>query len=197
MLVLITGGVFALLGAVILGLAAYLMTQGGSLFYIVMGAGVIVSGVLLMRRKRAGLTVYATTLLLTLAWSLWEVGIDKWQMIPRGGLLAALGLWLTLPVVTRGLRTPGISEPATLWRGSHGFLSATMGVLIAFTIGMCFYDPFTVEGSLPLAQADNAAPAVPGTVAPPADDWRAYGGNNLGQRYTSLKDINVDSVKKL
>ena len=197
MLVLITGGVFALLGAVILGLAAYLMTQGGSLFYIVMGAGVIVSGVLLMRRKRAGLTVYATTLLLTLAWSLWEVGIDKWQMIPRGALLAALGLWLALPFVTRGLRTPDVAEPATLWRGSHGFLSATMGLLIAFTIGMCFYDPFTVEGSLPLAQAENAAPAVPGTVAPPADDWRAYGGNNLGQRYTSLKDINVDSVKKL
>jgi quinoprotein glucose dehydrogenase len=197
MLVIITGGVLALLGAVILAGGAWLASLGGSLFYILMGAGLLVSGILLMRRNRAGLTAYAILLLLTLVWSVWEVGFDKWQMIPRGALLAVLGVWLALPFVTRGLRAPTVAEPATLWRGSHALLSGTMGLLIVLTVGMCFYDPFPTQGSLPVAQAGDAAPVVPGTPAPPADDWTAYGGNNLGQRYSALKDINVDNVKKL
>lgn len=199
MLSIVTGGLLALLGAVILVGGVWLAALGGSPFYTVMGLGLVVSGILVARRKRAGLAVYAALLILTLAWSLWEVGFDKWQLIPRGALLAVLGVWLVLPFVARPLRPANAGAPAVLWKGSHGLLAATMAVLVLFTAALCFYDPFPVRGELPLAQADSAAQAsaVPGTPAPPGDDWVAYGGNNLGQRYSSLKDINLDSVKKL
>ena len=208
---------FSLLGLVIGGLGISLVTVGGSPFYIVMGLGLILSGVLIMRRRRAAFGVYAVVLLLTLVWSLWEVGFDKWQLIPRGALLAVLGLWLALPFVARRLNNGQVARQnnvdpiskrlkaqdgrrgiAPLWKGAHGLLAGVMGLLIVLTIGMCFYDPFPTEGSLPTTQADAVPPpAIPGTAPFPADDWVAYGGNNLGQRYSSLKDINLDNVGKL
>ncbi|MDQ2183567.1 membrane-bound PQQ-dependent dehydrogenase, glucose/quinate/shikimate family [Alcaligenaceae bacterium A4P071] len=198
MLARISGVVLLILGVVILGLGIQLATAEGSVFYLFMAFGLLLSGYLITRRRRSGLAVYAVLLLATLVWSLWEIGLDKWQFIPRGALLAVLGLWLTLPFVARRTRDARKStEASPLWRGSHGLLAATMALLIVFTIGISFYDPFPQKGELPPAQATNAPPAVPGTPAPPADDWVAYGGNNLGQRYSALKDIDLNSVKKL
>lgn len=35
------------------------------------------------------------------AWSLWEVGLDRWALVPRGALLAVIGLWLLAPWINR------------------------------------------------------------------------------------------------
>lgn len=191
MIAAITGALITVLGAIILYQGVQLAVVGGSLFYIVMALGMLISGVLLVRRNRKGLAVYGVLLVLTLIWIIAEVGFDKWLWIPRGALLAVFGLWLCFPFVARGLRSANEEKPA-LWQGAHKFLSSVVGILIIITIGLCFYDPYTKSGELAL---DSSAPTD--TKVGAGDDWTAYGGTNLGQRYSNLKDIDVANIGKL
>jgi quinoprotein glucose dehydrogenase len=191
----ITGWIVALLGAAILAGGAWLASLGGSPFYVVMGLGLLVSAFLLIRRRQSALTVYAGLLILVFAWTLWEVGLDKWQWIPRGALITFIGLWMALPFVTGALRR------ADAVRGTRptmaaGLLRGTVAVIAVLAIGAWFYDPLVVSGDLP-AEASVTPPATVGTPAYPTDDWTAYGGTNLGQRYSALTDINLDTVKNL
>src|SRR5690606_1880511 len=96
-----------------------------------------------------------------------------------------------LPFVAPGLR-PQVHRP--FWRGHHAALRGVVGGLIAITIGLCVYDPFPIHGEIKLEQAAGT-PAQ--TAEFPEDDWTAYGGNNFGQRYSSLQDINVDNISQL
>lgn len=94
---LIAIGLFLLVGGVELALL------GGSFYYALTGAAVTVAGALLWRGRRLGMKLYAAMLGWTLAWALWEVGLDGWGLAAR--LLApfVLGLWFLLPHVRRGL----------------------------------------------------------------------------------------------
>jgi quinoprotein glucose dehydrogenase len=195
MAAIITGGIVALLGLAILGLGVWLTTLGGSPFYIVIGLGLLWSALLLVRRKQSGLIVYAALLALVFVWTLWEVGFDKWQWIPRGALLTFIGLWIALPFVVRNVRKPDSPRGLSLSNGPL-LLRSTVAVIAALAIGAWFYDPLLVEGELPVSTA-AAEPAVPGTAPAPTDDWIAYGGTNLGQRYSALTDINTGNVKTL
>ncbi|MBJ2151602.1 hypothetical protein [Paracoccus sp. IB05] len=58
----------------------------------------------MLRRHQSGLAVYAVTLIVTFLWTLYEVGFDKWQWVPRGALLVAFGLILCIPVFARETR---------------------------------------------------------------------------------------------
>src|SRR5579884_2724226 len=98
-LAIITG----LLGLWLLVFGGYLLSLGGSAYYVIAGIGLIGAGVLLWRGNSAGLLIYALVLAGTIIWALWEVGLDFWQLAPRGDILAILGVLLILPWVTRGL----------------------------------------------------------------------------------------------
>ncbi|MGE0233591.1 MAG: hypothetical protein AB7S46_17595, partial [Flavobacteriaceae bacterium] len=72
-----------LLGLVIGAGGAWLMSLGGSWYYLIAGIGLLLSGILLARPSMAGVWVYAITWLLTLVWALWEKGFDGWAQVPR------------------------------------------------------------------------------------------------------------------
>jgi quinoprotein glucose dehydrogenase len=192
----IAGAIIALLGLSILWYGGQLALVGGSPFYVVIGLGLTASGVLLLMRRQTGLWIYALTLALTFIWTIYEVGFDKWQWIPRGALIAFLGILLCLPFVVNGLRDrPGRLWSAQLTNGVFA-LRAVVAIIIVLAVAAWFYDPLSIEGQLPkTAVTDNAVD--PSGIAYPSDDWTAYGGTNLGQRYSALKDVNVDSVKNL
>jgi quinoprotein glucose dehydrogenase len=189
--------IVALLGLAILLFGGKLVLVGGSPFYVVMGVGITISGILLVMRRQSGLWLYALTLTLTFAWTLYEVGFDKWQWIPRGALIAFVGLWLSLPFVVRGLR----DRPLRPWSPSLGngplFLRAVVAIIVALSLVAWFTDPLTLDGRLEKIASSADVSTDPSGVAYPADDWTAYGGTNLGQRYSALKDIDTESVKKL
>ena len=94
MLTVITGWVLVVLGALLGAGGVWLAILGGSWAYIGLGVGLVITGILLARRRRAGLGVYAALLVATLIWALWEVGLDRWALIPRGAFFAVVGLWL-------------------------------------------------------------------------------------------------------
>jgi quinoprotein glucose dehydrogenase len=94
---------FVPIGLFLLGGGAWLMALGGSWYYALTGAAVLGSALLLWRRSRLGLWLYAAMLLWTVLWSVWEVGADFWGLLPRIAGPAVLGLWLCLPAVWRRL----------------------------------------------------------------------------------------------
>src|SRR3954467_13354448 len=62
---------------------AWLLALGGSAYYLPAGIALVAAGVLLFRRRAAGVTIYLALLVLTAAWSWWEVRLSGWGLLPR------------------------------------------------------------------------------------------------------------------
>lgn len=184
MVLKLTGVVMALLAVALISMGGELALAGGSPAYLLIGAVVLATAVLLYLRKKAALSLYALLMWAILAWIVAEVGFDKWQWIPRGDLFALLGLWLAMPWVVRPL------YPETQ-RRVHPLLGGTLGVMLALVAGLMFYDPYPVDGTL----ADQAA--LERTADSAGEDWAAYGGTNDGQRFSRLAQINRENVHRL
>ena len=94
MLLTLTATFIAIIGLVLTGGGGWLLSLGGSAYYLVTGIAFLLTADLLFRRSAAALWLYALVVLGSLGWALWEVGFDWWQLGPRGGVLVLLGIWL-------------------------------------------------------------------------------------------------------
>ena len=103
-LVTVLSLLLVVLGLVIGGLGAWLLSLGGSAYYAIAGLGLLVSGILLFGNRRSGALLYALVFVGTLLWTWWESGSDYWRWVPRLGLVTALGIVLALLAPT--LREP-------------------------------------------------------------------------------------------
>ncbi len=171
-----------------------LVLDGGSLYYLVTGIAVLASGVLIWRGDARGLTLYAAMLVWTLAWSLWEVGFDGWQLAPRIIAPFVLGLALLLPPVwrLRGGKTPAAR------RGLSTFAAALAVALVVGT-GLHAIGPADPEKPVYRTGMQGAAPSrLPQPLAAiTATDWQAYGNDQGGTRFSPLTDINAGNVAGL
>ena len=74
------------------------------LLLLLTGLGLLIPGLYLawlgswqvLRRRADGMWLYGGLLLGTLAWALWEAGLDSWALMPRLIFLMALAAWLLL-----------------------------------------------------------------------------------------------------
>jgi len=78
-----------------------LLQEDGSPFFVVIGAGTIVSGALAAPRPFLAAGVYGLVVAVTAAWSFAEVGGDPAQLAPRVLLPAVLWGLVMLRAVTR------------------------------------------------------------------------------------------------
>jgi len=201
LLSVVTGWVLAVLGVLLGAGGVWLALLGGSWAYIVLGIWLLVSGVLLVRLRRAALGAYAGLLIATLIWALWEVGLDRWALVPRGAFLAVVGLWLLCPWISRPLdRTQASVYPAdapaqSSWRGLRGWLAGAMVVVILTTLVSMTRDPFDIAGELP--SAPSTASVLAGVPGAAGDDWLAYGSTGYGERYSTLTEITPQTVTRL
>ncbi|QQA41910.1 glucose dehydrogenase [Pelagovum pacificum] len=81
--VTLLGWICILLGAIIFALGVWLIALGGSWYYGLAGAGLVVTGVLLNMRSMAAVWVFLLTWGGTVVWAFWEVGMDWWAQLPR------------------------------------------------------------------------------------------------------------------
>jgi quinoprotein glucose dehydrogenase len=181
------GGLLGLMGLALATGGSWLLLLGGSPFYL--PAGLVLLGVaaLLAARRPAALPVYAALLAATLAWALWEVGLDWWPLASRGGLLVLLGAFLLTPWILR--RLPG----ASAFRGGGLALTLVLGVSLAVAAASWFADPHRIEGTVP--EARGPVPTTVGMVPP--DEWHAYGRTEYGQRWSPLDRITPENVVRL
>lgn len=183
----LTSIVIAIIGIAMLYMGGKLLLLGGSPFYAIMALGLLITAIALFRKKKIALSIYAILMWLVVGWTLYEVGFDKWQWIPRGDIIGLIGVWLALPWIVRPLsKAHSPAKPA----GFHPFLGTTVIVIIALAIGLAFYDPYPQEGKL-----TNKRNPVDTAVA--GNDWAAYGGTSNGLRFSSLKQITKDNVSNL
>jgi len=78
-----------------------LIVVGGSYYYLLLGVGLLVCGVLLRVRSKLAGRVYAVLFILTCLWSVWEVGIDMWALMPRVLPLGIIGLAFLAPWIRK------------------------------------------------------------------------------------------------
>jgi quinoprotein glucose dehydrogenase len=180
----IVGAVVALAGLALAAGGAWLISLGGSAYYLVAGLAMAASGALLVLRRTLALWLYAALVIGTLAWALAEIGLDWWAMIPRGDLVFVLGALMLLPWVTRALPEP-----------RRGVLALGASLLLAAVVGVVAMagDEHELTGALPPAL--RAAPVNYGHV--PDDEWRAWGRSDRGERWSPLRQITTANVDRL
>src|SRR4051812_27804279 len=85
--VVITSLILFLIGLALGGGGVWLAMLGGSWYYVITGLAFLIAAWLLFRRKSTALWLYAAIVLGTLAWAVWEIGFDWWELGPRGGII--------------------------------------------------------------------------------------------------------------
>ena len=181
----ILAGLFAVIGLTLLLGGLYLAALGGSWYYFIAGAGLLVAAFFLAQRAVLGAWIYGALLIVTLIWSLWEVGLNGWALVPR-----LFGPWVLLLLVI--LCMPAL-DPA---RGRRRALLGGGAWLV-----LC------LVGAIVIAQANAAKPAgaAPSPLQAMSDpsllpigaDWPAYGGTYAAQRYSPLGQITRENVDQL
>src|SRR4051794_17396017 len=165
--------IFLILGAPLIWGGIRLVGLGGSPYYIIAGLLLVVTAILILRRQRAALWLYAALLLGTILWALAEVGLDCWALTPRLTGPAILGLWFAIPAVRRGLaRGPQIPGAAIA-------LPALFVVASGLIIGSYWAKRFD-----PLP-AGRAATAVAGDPT----QWLNYANDVGGSHFTTAGQI--------
>lgn len=161
-----------------LGLAvpgAYLLTLGGSPYYLVAGLAALGSAVLLARRDRLGLHLYGLILLATLVWSVWESGLYGWALMPRLVFLAVAGLWLF------AIRH-SLAPPDRRWRTP---VRAATGVLTLALVGITI----VAATHAPADESGTAGDGPPKATLAPEGEWTHVGATAYGTRYSPLAQI--------
>src|ERR1041384_3243844 len=70
--------VLVLFGLPIAAGGLYLITLGGSWYYLPAGIGLLLTAWLLFRREMAAVWTYLVVWVATLIWALWEAGLEPW-----------------------------------------------------------------------------------------------------------------------
>ncbi|OLU27318.1 membrane-bound PQQ-dependent dehydrogenase, glucose/quinate/shikimate family [Pseudomonas sp. PA15(2017)] len=168
----------------------YLIALGGSWYYLVAGAVLLLVAGLLFARRRAAIALYGALLLGVIAWSIYEVRFDWWQLAPRIYLWCILGLWLVLPFLNRhvGTRRVWLDGATSLLGGG-----VIVGALVA--IYSLTQDYHSMEGAF--SDAHMESPITQGQVARSQNEWLAYGGSKKGDRYSSAALITPQNVGRL
>lgn len=183
--VVLSAWLAAVLGVLLIGGGGYLLWLGGSWYYLLMGLGLGLVAVLMLRRQRSALWLYAVLLLASLAWAVYEVRFDWWQLAPRIDLWCVFGLWLLLPFVNRHIGASG------QWRdGASGLLALGLVLGAAMAAYSLTQDYHRLPGSFDAERMAATAPQ-------PADEWPAYGGARRGERYAAGQQINAENVGRL
>ena len=217
--------VMLLTGIVIAAGGVWLISLGGSWYYLPAGAGLVVSAVLLFRRAMAGFWIYLVVLALTVAWALWERGLDPWAQVPRifAPAVILVLLLIALPALTpsRRLRSGALASVAVLALagGAVAYGPSLVAPIVMAQVeppagepvpppgeepapepGPSGIDPATSDAAteepgLPVAPEAAPRPALP--VLDAGADWPAYGGTYHATRYTPLGQITRDNVARL
>ncbi|ETD69614.1 quinate dehydrogenase [Pelistega indica] len=163
-----------------------LASLGGSLYFVIAGIAILLTSLLLIRRKSAAVWLFLLTFIGTVIWAFYESGLAFWPLFSRlmfpAGLLMLL--LFTLPSLRRlegksTLRTPAL-------------LSGTLVLLgmLASLAGMFKpYPTVTSNGKL----LDLVS--VPTNQTP--SNWEHYGNDSGGSRFAPFAQITRENVGEL
>ncbi len=154
---------------------AYLLSLGGSPYYVIAGPVLAVAGVALWRGRTGGAWLFAALWAATLGWALWEAGPDGWALLPRIGLLTGMGIVLAL----------------ILWRPTQRTAAGAVAAIALLAAGgLALHASHGVA-----APADGAPAAAPSAAAD--GEWHHIGRTVGADRFSPLEQITPGNVGRL
>ncbi|MFI8554263.1 glucose/quinate/shikimate family membrane-bound PQQ-dependent dehydrogenase [Psychrobacter sp. NPDC077938] len=214
--------IMAIFAAPLLIGGAYLLSLGGSPYYLIAGVIILTTAFLLFKKHWSAYGLYALFIVATMAWALWESGFYWWALAPRVGFPLIFGLLMLLPWVSNKMRGPKTQVAANAAANTSttnnakksplyywGLLvSVAVGALLSF--GSLANNATDKLGELDLTAANddeqnvssdetsaNLGDPLSNGQQTPDGEWSAYGRTDYGQRYSPLDKINTDNVKDL
>lgn len=173
--VLVVLGLFFVIGGV------YLLTLGGTVYYLLAGIGLALTGLGLIFARGWALWLYFIVLLGTLIWAVLEVGFERFALAPRLWLPIAVGIYLLMPWVARRL-------------DDHWGAWALGAVVVAAVVG-CIVPWFIPRGIHGVAVTRNFPAAATPLVG--KGNWIYYGRTARGDRFSPLTQITAKNVSDL
>jgi quinoprotein glucose dehydrogenase len=178
--------VMALIGIVLTLGGAWLVSLGGSPYYVIAGIAMLVSAWLLFRGRLLGGWIYVGLFILSAIWGFAEARGNAWAMVPW--LIAPLVLLIAVLLVM-----PTLTRTRNRWKfAGTGIALGVIFVAASFALLGPGYDP--AVAALP-AQSSPGMTDPSGTST--GTDWPAYGGTDAAWRYSPLTQITPDNVGKL
>jgi quinate dehydrogenase (quinone) len=178
------------LGVLLFGLlfsagGGYLVTLGGSAYFLLAGLGLIVAAVLLFKQRLAGAWLFAVVMVLSVGWALLDAGLIFWPQISRLFALAVLSLVVALVYPTLR-RNNGL-------RAGRGGYALAAGLALA--VGAGAWGMFQPHPSVsPTGTGPGLTAVDPATAQ---KDWAHYGNDAGGSRFAALDQINRNNVASL
>lgn len=174
--------VLALVGLALAAAGLWLVTLGGSPYYLITGLVYLAAGILMWRGSPAGGLLTVLVVFGTAIWGYWEAGPDFWALFAR----------LMAPIAFMGfalLFGPSLAPkaPAGLWRVG-AFVS-----LILFVVGFAL--AFQPHGIVSPSAEITAFKQPKGDNTPA--NWTAYGRDTRGLRFSPYDQINRENVSSL
>jgi quinoprotein glucose dehydrogenase len=177
--------VIATIGVTLTIGGGWLLSLGGSPYYLIAGVLMLASALSLFRGRMLGAWIYIGTFVLSAIWGFAEARGNAWAMIP----------WLVAPLVLLVavlLVMPTLTPARNRWK----YAGAGIAVAILFVVAS-----FAMLGNNASAVAALPTQSSPGMTDPSGiatgANWTAYGGTNAAWRYSPLSQINPDNVGRL
>ena len=167
---------------------AWLVSLGGSFYYLLSGLVTLSAALLLWRGRLLGLWLYLGLTAVTLLWALTEVGLEFWLLLPRVGM--PLGLTILLLIALWPSVRP-IAGSANV-RVRFASIAVSAGLIAVLAVA------FVGSGAAKLSS--GLGPTMPATASVDIDSatqWRDYGNTKAGTRYVPVDQINRDNVQQL
>ncbi|TXI02022.1 MAG: membrane-bound PQQ-dependent dehydrogenase, glucose/quinate/shikimate family, partial [Rhizobium sp.] len=180
------GIVVFLIGLTLAAGGLWLSWVGGSWYYFLSGLALLIAGFLIGIGRISGAWIYLAIYICTLAWALWEVGLDGWALVPR-----TIAPTVLLVFIVAAL--PGMS--ATVSRRT-AMLGAILVVIAATGAGFAIHAMAPREPAQPLPAA-NASGMQDPSLLQIGDDWPAYGGTYAARRFSPLDQITAANAGEL
>jgi len=174
----------ALIGLLLTIPGGYLVTLGGSPYYVIAGLATLLTCWWVARRNPKAMLSYAAILLATVAWSLFESGLHFFALLPRMAAWMVVGLYFLTPIYRASLRRADDGEagnsPSRWWIGGP----TLAGILLLLASTLTGY-------------VQNGTGTVRAAQAELGSDWRHYGNTAGGTRFAAIDQINAETVSGL
>jgi quinate dehydrogenase (quinone) len=183
---LIALGVLAMLmGAFLAVGGAWLAALGGSWYFVLAGVALLVSGLLIAKRRTSGAWLFALTLVASAVWAVRDAGWHFWPLVSRLVAFGVLGLLVALAYPSLVRRAGGVPG-----RGAYA-VAGLLALALVGTGGYAFVPT-------PVIAAQGPAPAVvPVDPHNAQKDWRHWGNTTAGNRFAALDQVTKDNIGDL
>jgi quinoprotein glucose dehydrogenase len=174
----------------------YLVTLGGSPYYVLAGLLTLASALTIAWLRVEGAYLYALLVLLTVPWAIWEAGWNGWALMPRLVAPAVLGLPLLIPALLSQLRS-GVASTKFFSDSRPLGAGIVVSLLLALVAGVLRpADPLDPMYQTGLFEG-VVRPVASRGVSPQGGDWLHYGRDPGGTRFSPLDQISPANISHL